>query len=255
MLIPEENELLRLVEPPRPCFYLPAETASLEYRVIYGISDAQYEQLLFRGWRRFGVHFFRPACAPCAKCRSIRINIEAFKPGKSQRRCLRRNGRVRVELGRARATAAHVKLYNEYHASMHGLKDWAERETTLPEYRRELLEGSWPFAHEMRYYRDGDLVGVGLVDIVPTATSSVYFYHAPDWRPDGPGTFSLLQEIALARQLGKKHLYLGYWIPENRSMAYKASFRPHELMTHYPADEGNPQWDRPGDRGAAVETP
>ncbi len=250
MLIPDENELLRIVEPPRACSYLPEETASLEYRILYGITDEQYEQLLFRGWRRFGTQFFRPGCANCVKCRSIRIDVTAFEPSKSQRRCEKKNTAIRVEVDTPQVSAAHLALCDAYHAAMHDKKGWKEREQTTPtEYRQSFLDGSWPFAREMRYYRGRELVGVGLIDIVPTATSSIYFYHAPDWRPDNPGTFSLLQEIALARQLGKPHLYLGYWIPENRSMNYKASFRPHELLTSYHADEVLPQWGRVDESG------
>jgi arginyl-tRNA--protein-N-Asp/Glu arginylyltransferase len=248
MLIPDENELLRIIEPPRACSYLPEETATLEYRILYGISDEQYEQLLFRGWRRFGTHFFRPACANCVKCRSIRVDVAAFEPSKSQRRCEKKNATIRVEVDAPTITQAHLHLYNAYHASMRDEKGWKERATDREEYAQSFLEGQWPFSHEMRYYRGRELVGVGLVDVVPGATSSVYFYHAPDWRPDNPGTFSLLQEIALARQLGKRHLYLGYWIPENRSMNYKASFRPHQLLTSYHADEVVPQWQSVSDQ-------
>lgn len=242
MLIPEENELLRVIEPQRECSYLPQETASLEYRILYGITDEQYEQLLFRGWRRFGTHFFRPACPSCVKCRSIRIDVKQFTPNKSQRRCEKRNERIRVEIGVPQVSQAHLDLYNAYHAAMHDAKGWRERETDQIEYRQSFLEGNWPFAREIRYFRGNELVGIGLIDVVPTATSSIYFYHAPDWRPESPGTYSLLQELGYARQLGKEYLYLGYWIPENRSMAYKATFHPHELLTSYHSDDVNPEW-------------
>jgi len=245
MRIPQEHELVRIIEPPRECSYLPGETASLEYRVLSGIHETQYEQLLSRGWRRFGTQFFRPACVNCVKCRSIRVDVKAFTPDKSQRRCERRNAGIRVERGRPTVSQAHLDLYNAYHRSMHEEKGWRENETDRQAYWQSFLSGDWPFAHEMRYFRGSELVGVALIDIVPSATSSIYFYHAPDWRPDSPGTYSLLQEIALARQLGKRYLYLGYWIPENRSMAYKAGFSPHELLTSYHADEVEPQWQLP----------
>ena len=242
-LIPEEHELLRIIEPQRECSYLPEETASLEYRILYGITDSQYEQLLARGWRRFGTHFFRPACPQCTKCRSLRVNVTDFEPGKSQRRCQRRNESIRIELDVPRVSQAHLDLYNAYHAAMREAKGWQDRNVDRSEYRQSFLEGDWPFAREVRYLRNQDLIGVGLIDVVSTATSSVYFYHAPNWRPDNPGTFSLLTELGLAKQWGKLHLYLGYWIPENRSMDYKAAFRPHQLLTSYEADEVSPRWE------------
>jgi len=50
-----------------------------------------YRELLRRGWRRFGLDFFRPACPRCVKCRSLRIDVPEFKPSSSQQRNLRRN--------------------------------------------------------------------------------------------------------------------------------------------------------------------
>jgi arginine-tRNA-protein transferase len=242
MLIPEENELLRIIEPPRECSYLPWETASLEYRILHGISDQQYEELLRRGWRRFGTHFFRPACTNCSQCRSLRVQVQSFTPSKSQRRCEKRNAGIRVEIGRPQVTRTHLDLYNAYHAAMYAVKGWRERIIDLSEYRQSFLDGNWSFAYEMRYYRDRELVGVGLVDVVPTGMSSVYFYHSPDWRSESPGTYSLVREISHAHDNNKKYVYLGYWISENRSMDYKASFRPHEILDAYCSDNHEPQW-------------
>ncbi len=126
--------------------------------------------------------------------------------------------------------------------AMHTVKGWRERNIDLSEYRQSFLDGNWPFAYEMRYYRERDLVGVGLVDVVPTGMSSVYFYHAPDWRSESPGTYSLMREISHAHDNNKQYVYLGYWISENRSMDYKASFRPHEILDAYCADDHEPQW-------------
>ena len=94
----------------------------------------------------------------------------------------------------------------------------------------------------MRYYSDSELVGVGLVDLLPNGISSAYFYHAPEWRSGGPGTFSLLSEVDLARELELEYVYLGYWISECPSMAYKNQYRPHEKLVGTPADDEEPQW-------------
>jgi arginine-tRNA-protein transferase len=82
-------------------------------------------------------------------------------------------------------------------------------------------------------YRDaaGNLLGVGLCDACERSLSSVYFYFDPNAsRRRGLGTFSSLWEIEFARLHQIPHYYLGYWIPGCSTMAYKANFRPHELL-------------------------
>jgi len=92
------REIFRLVEPPRQCSYLPLETASLEVRCIAGMNRAEYAELLARGYRRFGWQVFRPACAECDKCRSVRVLASDFTPNGNERRILRKNANVRAEL-------------------------------------------------------------------------------------------------------------------------------------------------------------
>lgn len=235
-------EFYRFRTPPSACSYLPSETSSLEYRVRDTIAPDAYEALLERGWRRHGQYFFRPACPSCRQCRSLRVDVAAFKPTKSQRRILRRNADVELDIALPTATARHVELYNAWHADMHARRGWHNDQLTVQQYREVFLAGHWSFAREVRYLRDGRLVGVGLVDMVPTALSSVYFYYDPAWRDAGPGTFSILREIEIAREMNRRWLYLGYWIAACQSMAYKANFKPHEILDAYVSDARAPEW-------------
>ncbi|MGC1273409.1 MAG: arginyltransferase [Planctomycetaceae bacterium] len=239
-------ELLRGAAPPGECSYLPDETASLEYRYLIDISASEFEAMLSRGWRRQGACFFRPACPNCTKCRSLRVNVDAFSPTKSQRRCRKRNEDVRLVVREPSLTAAHIDLFNAWHADMHQRRGWDRAPTSAEEYSRTFLAGKFSFAKEFAYLRDGELLGIGLVDATPVALSSIYFYHHPDWRPAGPGTCSALRELEFAKETGRKWLYLGYWIPENASMAYKNRFEPHEVLERYVGDDETPVWATPG---------
>jgi leucyl-tRNA---protein transferase len=242
-------EVVRFVEAPRVCSYLSNQVASLEYRVFDGLPATEFESLLQRGWRRNGQYAFRPACADCRRCRSIRIDVAGFRPSKSQRRALARNRHIRVEWRPIEATQAHVDLYNAWHADMHVRKGWPHSATTLSEYEHAFVSGSSDFAFEGRYFDGSRLVGVGLVDWLPHGLSSVYFYCAPEWRPLAPGVFSLLQEIEFCRTHGLPYLYLGYWIAECPSMAYKNRYVPHELLQGRPADDEPGLW-LPGEADA-----
>jgi arginyl-tRNA--protein-N-Asp/Glu arginylyltransferase len=235
-------EISRFVSPWRPCSYLPGETASLEYRVFAGMSSEDYAQRLARGWRRHGAHFFRPQCPACRQCRSLRVRIADFQPTRSQRRTLSKNSDITVIIGPPEATAAHVVLYNSWHRDMSQRRGWSPQETDIEDYENSFLIGCWPFAREMCYYNSGKLVGVGLVDVVDDALSSVYFYHDPAWRPAAPGVFSVLQEIEYCRATGRAYNYLGYWIAACPSMTYKCQYRPHEILEAYVDEQETPVW-------------
>ena len=81
--------LERIVEKPHACAYLPAERASLEVQVMLDVSGRELDALLERGWRRFGPIYFRPACAACTECVSLRIVAARFSPVPLPRRVVR----------------------------------------------------------------------------------------------------------------------------------------------------------------------
>jgi arginine-tRNA-protein transferase len=83
---------------------------------------------------------------------------------------------------------------------------------------------------EFRYHVGGRLIGVSVVDGCPGGLSSVYMYFDPDFRLRSLGTFSVLWEIAHCRRAGLAYYHLGYYVAGSRTMAYKARFRPNEIL-------------------------
>ena len=235
--------MLRFVEEPRQCSYLPEETASLEVRYIANMSPAEYGDLLARGYRRFGSEVFRPACGNCQKCQSIRVLVQQFTPNAGERRILRKNKDIRAELKPLSATADHVELYNLYHRFMHAHRGWPLQQTTLELYRREFLSGARSSGRQWLYFRDEKLVGVALMDEAPGAISLIYFFYHPCWRASSPGTFSILNQILYAKASNLRYAYLGYWIQACQSMSYKGRFRPHQILSGYPGDDEAAAWE------------
>ena len=58
----------------------------------------------------------------------------------------------------------------------------------------------------------------------------MYCFFEPDLPQLGLGTFSILTQIELARRWGLQYVYLGLYIRDCASMAYKARFMPHERL-------------------------
>ena len=236
-------QLLRHFVETHPCAYLAGKTAQTEYLILDGVSPHELEELLERGWRRFGRSYFRPVCRECRACESLRIPIDDFRPSKHQRRAARKCEQLRVEIGTPQIDQARIDLYREWHSHRASHRDWPQSSISKAEYAEHFCVPDDHCAREMTYYLEDELVAVGIVDRTTTALSSVFFYFSPKISMFSPGTGSILREIKHARDQGLTHLYLGYSVKDCPSMTYKSSFRPHELLMGHPISLEKPVWD------------
>jgi leucyl-tRNA---protein transferase len=224
--------LEQVVEKPRPCAYLRDRLASMEVRVMLDVTPDEMEGLLERGWRRFGPAYFRPACAACSECVSLRILAPTFAPSKGQRRAARASARLRRSVGLPRIDDERLALYAKWHAQRESCRGWEPNPLTRRSYGLEFAFPH-PCAREAAWYDDDDggrLVGVGLFDETPGALSAAFFYHDPAYAKLSLGTANVVALIADARATGRKYVYLGYRVEGCASLAYKGRFRPHELL-------------------------
>lgn len=237
--------LERYVDPPRACVYLPSETALTETLIMLDVTPEEYGAMLVRGWRRFGPVYFRPACASCAECVSIRIPLARFRPSKSQRRAVRRAASLRrVVTTQPLVDDARLRLYSKWHASREAARGWAEDRQSDQSYGLSFAF-SHPSVREVTFW-DGDaLVGVGIWDEVPGAASAVYFFYDPDYARFSLGVANVVLYAEDARARGLAHLYLGYRVMGCASLAYKAKYRPHELLAGRPRFDEQPVWREP----------
>ncbi|XP_077259958.1 arginyltransferase 1 [Temnothorax americanus] len=136
------------------------------------------------------------------------------------------------------------ELYKKYQNAIHGVP--AEK-LTEQRYTRFLIKSplqqwipdsgpphGYGSFHE-QYWLDNELIAVGVIDILPSCISSVYFFYDPAYSQLSLGTFSSLREIYLTRQLNKvannlKYYYMGFYIHTCPKMRYKARMRPSKLL-------------------------
>jgi arginyl-tRNA--protein-N-Asp/Glu arginylyltransferase len=239
--------LQRVVEKPHACAYLPAERASLEVRVMTEVAPTEMEELLERGWRRFGPMYFRPTCAACGECLSLRVVATDFAPSKSQRRAMRACQPLRRVVGRPRVDEERLALYAKWHSQREHTRGWQPNAQTRDRYRLEFAFPH-PCAREVALYDDdkgGRLVGLGLFDETPNALSAAFFFHDPDYGPMSLGTANVISLVEDAHAGGRAHVYLGYCVAGCASLRYKAHFRPHELLIGRPATGERPIWRPP----------
>lgn len=209
------------------CAYLPDRRARDDVFWCHSLSPARYLALMNLGFRRSGLIVYRPRCEGCKACVPLRVNVGAFAPTKSQRRVLRKNADVKLELDEPRFTMEKAELYRRYLKHQHP----DSPQESSPESLREFLYTSCTATLEA-CYRDtgGRLLGVTILDICPGALSSVYHFFEPDEAKRSIGVFSVLAEIELCRKKGWPWYYLGFWVSGCATMEYKRGYGPHELL-------------------------
>jgi leucyl-tRNA---protein transferase len=230
------------------CPYLPGRVATNRAFLAERIDPEIYHAFMDAGFRRSGRVVYQPSCAGCRACVPIRVPTDQFTPSKSQRRCVRRNADLTVEVARpAIASDRKFDLYRRYIIARHGRDRAADGEPDRASFDSFLYES--PVDSLEFTYRNatGQLLGVGICDVSERSMSSVYFYFDPDEHRRGLGTYGAIREIAFARESGIPYYYLGYWIEPCRSMRYKAAFRPFELL------HPDGQWRRGNDAIAEMD--
>ncbi len=212
-----------------PCSYFNnGRISTIEY-LIPGKENVQnYHAFLAKGYRRLGRIFYRNICKKCSACKPIRLEAERFKLSKSQKRTLSKNEDIQVEINsHTSITLEKIALYKKYVNSKHAEDKNRESQDLIPVLLS--IHYGYDYTIEMDYYFDDKLIAVGIIDEADDSLSSNYFYYDTDYLDRRLGVFSILKEISLALDMGKKYYYLGFYIKENAKMSYKKFFRPNQI--------------------------
>lgn len=215
---------------PYACSYLDGREARSQVATPSNLIDTTlFSELARLGFRRSGLYVYRPRCDGCTACTPARVPVDAFRPRRTQRRCLARNRDIQVEIKPLVYDEAHYRLYRRYQALRHpgGGMDRDDRE----QYRNFLL-ASRVDSQLLEFTLEGRVVMVSLVDRLLDGLSAVYTFYEPDQAKRGLGIFNILSQIDMAQRMGLDYCYLGYWIAQSPKMAYKADFRPIEILRH-----------------------
>ncbi|KAG8992087.1 Arginyl-tRNA--protein transferase 1 [Tulasnella sp. 427] len=190
---------------------------------------------------------YGPRASTCGYCgppggRSLTRSSFTFGIDAVQLSCL-------VTLEPSSFTEEKFRLFCEYQRSVHKDDDKSRQgfksflcETPLK--RQRIRYSKQPPAHlpaeygsyHQMYRVDGELIAVGVVDVLPYCVSSVYLMYSPKWETHSLGKLSALKEIALAQEMsaygapGMGYLYMGFYIHTCPKMKYKGQYAPSFLL-------------------------
>jgi leucyl-tRNA---protein transferase len=214
---------------PLPCPYLSGRT---ERKVVTEIAgpgtEALHDRLSRAGFRRSHNIAYAPVCPSCQSCIPIRIPVANFQPNGTMRRIGRANAGLEAFLTPPKATAEQFQLFQRYQQARHGGGDMA----SMSFYDYRAMVEDTPVDTVLVEFRDAEtrLISVCLTDRLGDGLSAVYSFYAPGMEKRSLGTHAILWLVERARTLNLPFVYLGYWVPESRKMAYKARFQPAEIL-------------------------
>src|SRR3989440_12154177 len=83
--------------------------------LMTGVTPAELDSMLERGWRRFGPVYFRPVCATCDECVSVRVPVATFSPSGNLRRVRRRAAHLRLGGGEPLVADQRLRRSRKWH--------------------------------------------------------------------------------------------------------------------------------------------
>ncbi len=186
-----------------------------------------YSPALAMGFRRSGGHVYRPHCVSCRACTPVRIPVQRFAPSRAQRRCLRRNSDLRIEIMPAARDEQIFDLYQRYVSERHA---GGGMDHPTPADFDAFLACAWSPTTFITFRMDSRLLAVAVTDVLGDALSAVYTFFDPDEAARSLGTFAILAQVEQARREGRAHVYLGFWLQDHAKMQYKQGFQPLERL-------------------------
>ncbi|KAI8052395.1 arginine-tRNA-protein transferase [Syncephalis plumigaleata] len=190
------------------CGYCKSKHSSASYGIwAYRLTCEDYQRFINRGWRRSGVYLYKPNQRDsCCAAYAIRLDVSQFQLRKARRSSSKTKSNsgqspidtleqmikdaesdtdksFTIELKQSCNDKDTFELYKKYQTVIH--HDDPE-EITEHQFTRFLVDSPLEFEEKQgwsvpglgsfhqKYYYDGQLVAVAVLDILPQCVSSVY---------------------------------------------------------------------------------
>ena len=218
------------------------------------MSVDEYDKLINMGFRRSGTFIYKSdVLRTCCPMYTIRTSYEQFRWTKEHKHDVRKFLRA-LDVAKSETMSyeevldnldqltpdlairwesneysdAKYALFAKYQRGVHdddecspsGFKQFL-CDSPLSNSSVAELRGS---LHQCYYYKE-QLIAIGVLDVLPSGLSSVYFMYDPDFKSMALGKISALLEMRETRtRLCLDYYYMGYYIQDCAKMKYKAKF-------------------------------
>lgn len=194
------------------------------------LEPAEFDLLLQGGWRLLGYSVIRHNFAVCRGriCQTIPLRIrldETFTFSKSQRKLLRRNADLEIRFGPVAITPEKEALFIRHTGRFSDRQPLSIYSFLHPNAREIPVPGT-----EISVYDAGKLIACSYFHLGETAISATYCFFDPAYEQRSLGSYTMLLELQIAREMGKKFYYHGYCYDVPSQFDYKMNFNNLDAM-------------------------
>lgn len=194
-----------------------------EYFFADEATPGQMDFLWEHGWRHFGMYFFRYSTLHKSDgifhVRPLRLALDQFNLSTSQKRVIKNNQDLRVEIRDAEIDEEKASLFDRHKERFSdnvpdSIYDFfSPRPAIIPCQTLEIC-----------LFRKDQLIAASFLDLGARATSSVYSIFEPNETKRSLGIYLILLSIAYSQKLGRQYYYHGYAYQEPSHYDYKKRF-------------------------------
>lgn len=193
------------------------------------LAPSVFDTFLLKGWRLLGQSLVRHNFSVCRGkiCNTVplRIRLDDFEFSKSQRQLLRRNQSLIAKRSTIRLSQQKFRLFDLHVNRLH------ERQPASLASFLNPFSGQVPVpGQEWRIYEDKQLIACSFFHLGGEAVSGTYCIFDPAFSQYSLGTYTMLLELQLAKEQGKKYYYHGYAYNVPSQFDYKLNFNALESM-------------------------
>ncbi len=223
-----EQSLRFFITKPHTCSYLVGRQASNAV-ADPALTKTQplYSALAANGFRRNGEFIYKPHCRQCNECIAVRLPVQDFVLSRSQKRVLKKNNDLSVQVSSTDFQPKHFALYQQYLSARH--EDGGMDNPTIEQYQ-QFLWSPWSTTKLIEFKLADQLMMVAVIDELDQALSAVYTFFKPNEPKRSLGKFAILWLAQKAQTDSLSWLYLGYWIADCGKMNYKSQYQPLEYF-------------------------
>jgi arginyl-tRNA--protein-N-Asp/Glu arginylyltransferase len=230
--LPHSLPILRVLDNVHPCSYLDDQTASMPL-ILPGrfVAGDEFDQMLANGLRRSGYFTYFTACDGCSACEPTRVEVARFRWSYSWRRILKRGDELlQTQCVEPEYSEEKLRLFN-LHRNHRDLGS-GDRDYESTDYEGFLVDSCCEATIELQIRKGDQLVAVSIIDCGTQSLSAVYTFFDPEFEKLSLGTYAILKQLQFAEITGRKYVYLGMYVSQNRHLNYKCRFTPQERFIH-----------------------